>query len=712
MAELGSLLRELHEASVSRVAAPPTVGGDKDNELAQVRLGMASSLFAALRYRHAPTATHSLRVALSCSAWAKKLGIPAPHRDTIEVAALLHDIGVIGVPDHILLKPGALDGDESSVIADSRRMGLDILQHCAAAEELLLTVEHIPAWYNGSLQGFHLKGRDLPPGSQMISIVEAFDSMTSDRVYRPALSLEAAVTELFHCAGTQFSPEFLRLFAEFQCCDQKALHEEVARRWLRPLDPELVDSYWQLNYVSAAKEELPLQMVFQLKLLESMYDAVVFVDAGMRIIAWNRGAERLTGITAPSVIQNQWTTELLKLHDERGVIVKAKDCPVLAVLRSGVPSLRRLTVVGRSGRGVAVDTHTIPVPNRDGALLGAILLMHDASSEASLQERCQNLHQKATLDPMTQVANRAEFDRVLAMFVTAHQEQRFPCAMMICDLDRFKRVNDTYGHQAGDDAIKSLAALMKSCARAGDLVARYGGEEFVMLCADCDNATAARRAEEIRRKLSVLPQPRLEGNSISASFGVTEVQPGDTPETMLRRADRALLMAKARGRNCVVQIGTGGSNDTEAASQMKIKIDASDVIARQDLITPVPIKIAIEKLRGFVADHQARIVSIEDNNLQLEISDGKDGWFRRLSDRPITFCLDLQLEELRGAKDDTAYMARTRMRVEVSLRKNRDRRRQDLAERARTMLTSFRSYLMASEAAAEESPPASPASES
>ena len=133
---------------------------------------------------------------------------------------------------------------------------------------------------------------------------------------------------------------------------------------------------------------------------------------------------------------------------------------------------------------------------------GAILLLHDASSEISLEQRCQSLPDKATRDPLTQVANRAEFDRVHAMFVAAHQQQQVPCSLLMCDLDRFKLVNDTYGHQAGDEAIKSLAALLKGACRPGDLVARYGGEEFVVLLADCDNATACRRAEQIRKALS------------------------------------------------------------------------------------------------------------------------------------------------------------------------------------------------------------------
>ena len=141
---------------------------------------------------------------------------------------------------------------------------------------------------------------------------------------------------------------------------------------------------------------------------------------------------------------------------------------------------------------MAVDCHAIPVIDRKGVTQGAVLLFHDASSEISLEQRCQSLHEKATKDPLTQVANRAEFDRVHAMFVAAHQQQHVPCGLIMCDLDHFKQVNDTYGHQAGDEAIKSLASLLKSSCRPGDLVARYGGEEFVVLCADCDNATADR----------------------------------------------------------------------------------------------------------------------------------------------------------------------------------------------------------------------------
>ena len=117
MAELGTLLRELEDVTSTAEAPPPVVSEQADNQLAQVRLGVASSLFTALQCKHVATGGHALRVALSSSAWALRMGLEASNRDAIEIAALLHDIGAIGVPDHILSKPGALDSDEMAIMA-------------------------------------------------------------------------------------------------------------------------------------------------------------------------------------------------------------------------------------------------------------------------------------------------------------------------------------------------------------------------------------------------------------------------------------------------------------------------------------------------------------------------------------------------------------------------------------------------------------------
>lgn len=706
LTELQCLLRELEASNAA--------GGDSgdsatllhemiDDRLVQTRLGVAASLFTALKCRNASLANHSLRVALTCSAWAEKLKLSEGERNAIEVAALLHDIGAIGIPDSILLKPGMLDVEEAAMIAHTRRMSFNILRQGCASPEVLGVVDRISAWYDGSKEGFSQSGQQLPLGARMIAIVEAFDAMTSDQVYRPAYSQDRAMAELFQCAGTQFDPELVQQFCEFCHDDPAAMRWEAAHGWLKTMDPAVINACWRRSGSVMTDADIGIDALFQDRLLDNMYDAVVFIDAAGRIALWNRGAERLTGINVAGVRGKSWNPALLQVADEKGRAIKETDCPVNTAIRCGAQSLRRLTIVGRGQRRVAVDTHAIPVIDKQGAMQGVILLFHDASSELSLEQQCHSLHEKATKDPLTQVANRAEFDRVHAMFVAAHRQQQMPCSLLMCDLDHFKGVNDTYGHQAGDDAIKSLASLLKSACRPGDLVARYGGEEFVVLCADCDNASAARRADQTRAALSRLPQPRMGDKTVTVSFGVTEIQPGDTPETMLRRADRALLMAKANGRNTVVQLGAGSSGI--AGDRRSHAADSEvDECFEQNLVTPVPMKIVVEKLRGFIADHQAKILAVDEDQVQLEIDDRRGvGRLRRLTDRPVRFFLELHFSGMSRKSDREpeaplyGSAAATRIHVKISPRRNRDRRRNDVIARARDILMSFRSYLMAAE---------------
>ena len=700
MTELHTLLRELEAMTAASEMLPPLFGETVDDRLVQSRLGIASSLFIALQCKNSAAAGHALRVALSCSSWAMKLGLPEADREALEIAALLHDIGIIGAPDQILLKPGMLDEDETAVMARCRKMSLDILKRSCASPKVLEIVEGVRAWYDNSQHGLPSSGSEIPLGARMIAIVEAFDAMTTDHVYRPACSQERAIAELFECSGTQFDPKLVESFDELCRENQTMMRGEAARRWLRSLDSAAANSHWKLNDDVTTSIEPSIDTVFQSRFLDSMYDAVVFIDTTGRILLWNRGAERLTGITGASIQGQLWQPLLLGLTDEKGSPVSEADCPALTAIRCGVQSLRRLTILGRRQQSVAVDSHAIPVIDQKGVTHGAVLVFHDASSETSLEQRCQSLHEKATKDPLTQVANRAEFDRVHATFVATHQQQQVPCSLLMCDLDRFKLVNDNYGHQAGDDVIKSLASLLKSSCRPGDLVARYGGEEFVVLCADCDNASAVRRAKQVSRALSQLPQPKMSGRSVTVSIGVTEVQPGDTPETMLRRADRALLMAKASGRNAVIQLGTGAGAETElmrASSRLFNSARPNDLF-EQNLATPVPVRIAVDKLRGFVADHRARIIAVNGNQVRIEIEGKPVSRLRRLTDRPATFCLDVRMDEEHGAESPTPGVAtRTKIKITISTLETRNRRQSDIMANAREILISFRSYLMASD---------------
>jgi diguanylate cyclase (GGDEF)-like protein len=430
----------------------------------------------------------------------------------------------------------------------------------------------------------------------------------------------------------------------------------------------------------------------------------------MRIIKWNRGAERLTGLSSDGVIDRNWSPDLIGLCDEKRGPLIGNDCPVSYCITTGVQSIRRLFAQA-GDRLIAIDAHTVPVTGPDGTTHGAAMLLHDASPQASLEEQCSNLHERATKDPLTQVANRSEFDRMHHLFVSAHLECRIPCSLIICDVDHFKSINDNYGHPAGDEVLRSFGQLLKSECRSGDIVARYGGEEFVILCANCSNTAATRRAEELRRSISEQPQTALNGNVITVSFGVTEVQPGDTPESMLRRADRALLEAKRVGRNTVVQLGDGLIKPDDALTLEGQP--SGELMIDTVLITSVPLTMAVEKLRGFVLDHHAEILGIKADRIELQIEAYKGQPTRRRNDRPIPFLVELMFAEqrvdIRNAEGAaTGRTLKTRVRVAIRLKRTRDRRSTEITLQASAILAAIRSYLMANlESPTEEAPAAS-----
>lgn len=713
---VNELLQSLDEAAAEcGLSATERSARSPEGKLARARLGMASGLFAALRAKHPPTASHSLRVALGCSSWAAFLQLEEKDRDELEVAALLHDIGKIGIPDAILLKPGRLSPEEAAQMAKHVDLSVEVLASSGASAAVLDLVRYGRVWFHGKGREQDRSGENLPLGSRMLAIVDAFDSMTTEQIYRPARSRERALAELFACAGRQFDPELVRKFQEFFSQSQELLTDKLARHWLQGLKKEPLFVPWTMTahkpyeVSPSARTEIGTSL-FEMKLIENMHDGVVFVDSQSKILLWNTGVERLTGVSSEAAHGRTLLPSLMDMRNEHDRLLKIDECPVARAIGSGVQWLGRVKIMGRHGQQIAVNLQAIPVRGTDGLIHGATLLLHDASSETSLEERCQALHAQAAKDPMTQVSNRAEFDRMLEHFVTAHFESHMPCSLIMCDIDHFKLINDTHGHQAGDTAIITFASLLKTLCRTGDLVARYGGEEFVILCANCTNAAAARKAETIRKGLAEVKHKCLGNESFTASFGVTELQTGDTPESFLRRADRALLQAKDQGRNQVVQLGDGMADEKTRRSWWPFQTFRGSSLVEASLVSMVPIDIAIQKLRGFISDHNAKIVQAEENELLLTVCDTVSN--RRSTDRPVTFAVQLTLSARRTERSYNLGVAagnivETQVKVVISPRRDRDRRREATVVKARRLLASLKAYLMAYEDNQEEREPAS-----
>jgi diguanylate cyclase (GGDEF)-like protein len=166
--------------------------------------------------------------------------------------------------------------------------------------------------------------------------------------------------------------------------------------------------------------------------------------------------------------------------------------------------------------------------------------------------------EKARIDGLTQIANRRRFDEYLCQEWCRHLRTQEQLSLLICDVDHFKLFNDRYGHQAGDECLKSVAQVISQCSRTGDLVARYGGEEFAIVLPHTNHAGAAHVAERVRSAVAdaALPHgasPVCDRVTVSIGVACKTPQPTDAPgaRTLVEEADRQLYLAKHRGRNRV-----------------------------------------------------------------------------------------------------------------------------------------------------------------
>ncbi len=202
---------------------------------------------------------------------------------------------------------------------------------------------------------------------------------------------------------------------------------------------------------------------------------------------------------------------------------------------------------------------TKPQQHMDGdrIQLGENTLIRASLQDATEQEAARRMYSAAVQDPLTGVFNRGHLDASLVSEFAFAQRHRVPLSILFVDLDHFTQVNNTYGHQAGDAALKLTAQAIQNAVRVEDIVTRYGGEEFVLVARGIDSAGGAILAERVRRTIESITIPyRGHAIRITASVGVATLEPAtpyENHEQLIAAADRAVYRAKAEGRNRVCQ---------------------------------------------------------------------------------------------------------------------------------------------------------------
>jgi len=174
---------------------------------------------------------------------------------------------------------------------------------------------------------------------------------------------------------------------------------------------------------------------------------------------------------------------------------------------------------------------------------------------SALQRDLDEVRRESMLDPLTKIFNRKSFDEGMLKSFAEAEERGSPLCLMLIDIDHFKRFNDTWGHQTGDQVLRLVAMTLKSNIKGKDMAARYGGEEFAAILPETDLEGALIVADNIRKAIQAKELLKRSTNEklgrITASFGVAWYKQGDTPSSLIERADRCLYAAKHAGRNRV-----------------------------------------------------------------------------------------------------------------------------------------------------------------
>ncbi len=287
-------------------------------------------------------------------------------------------------------------------------------------------------------------------------------------------------------------------------------------------------------------------------LIDNLYDGVYFVDRDRKITYWNKGAERITGYAREQVVGRACSDNLLNHVTASGKELCGDGCPLAACMLDGQAREIDVYLHHADGHRIPVLVRAAPLRDASGNILGAVETFSSDTGILAVRGELQDLRRKVQTDPLTGVGNRLLLERRLRGAL-AEMGQEARTALLFIDIDQFKQFNDAYGHEVGDRVLTIVTATLRHNLREVDVVGRWGGDELMAILYDLGSL---QEAQAVAEKLRVLVSfSRVEGPdlslALSVSVGVTLFQPGDTPESVVRRADALMYGSKQAGGNRV-----------------------------------------------------------------------------------------------------------------------------------------------------------------
>ncbi|MGM0379582.1 MAG: diguanylate cyclase [Bacillota bacterium] len=289
------------------------------------------------------------------------------------------------------------------------------------------------------------------------------------------------------------------------------------------------------------------------EILENLDEGVYFVDRKRKITFWNEAAENITGYKANKVIGTYCYDNLLRHIDDFGNKLCLNGCPLHKTIEDMEKRTAKVYLHHKKGHRVKVYIKTIPLLDENKNVIGAIEIFNTSNGESNINsEEIRNLKELAYKDQLTKLFNRKYLEQYLDLKYKEFKKFNKKFSIIFLDIDHFKNINDTYGHDIGDEVLKMVSKSLDKSTRNSDLVVRWGGEEFVILCDDMSKNDLEKLANTIRVlvKNSYFLNEGIKIN-VTISIGATLIRKKDTKESVIKRADNLMYKSKNNGRNMV-----------------------------------------------------------------------------------------------------------------------------------------------------------------
>jgi diguanylate cyclase (GGDEF)-like protein/putative nucleotidyltransferase with HDIG domain len=548
-------------------------------EASRIHLATVEALATAIDARDQMGIGHVRRTQIFAIGIGEFLGLSDDEICALRTGALLHDIGKLAVPDHILNKPGTLTQAEIEKTKIHSSVGASILEKVGFDSPVVPTVKYHHENWDGTGYPEALKGENIPITARILAVADAYDTLRGARPYRPPVSKSEARAILESDAGRKFDPRLVRIFLD----NVSRWETEIERQgfgYFRGDDRlnRAVNAGTQQSFVEQIKlanreaftlYELAKEFSSSLNLTET---ANLFSEKIREFVRFDTCTVYLLdekSSVARSIHVAGKHAAVFHDHQVRsGEGVTGRVLATQSIARSCDPwpdlQLLRSSVISDYKAMVSLPLVT------EGKLIGAVSLYStdpagygdehlrlletisriasDAIAKSQLHAKAET---RALTDPMTGLPNarslQAQFDREVAR---AHRAGSTFQVLML-DLDRFKEVNDTFGHKCGDRMLVEIAGVIRSQLREYDFLARYAGDEFVALVPDTSGDAVIELCARIEKavkgfELKIIDNSARVGVSIGAA---TYPYSGESFDQLVIAADKAMYSAKAKRRN-------------------------------------------------------------------------------------------------------------------------------------------------------------------